>query len=1055
MEWTELKQILRKPQSESLAIIEKYLRRRTKKSCLIHMPTGSGKSGVIALTALLQSKECVLIVTPRIALTDQIKRELTGDFNKTLKEVSKINSLNINPENRKIVRIDEKFSLNESRNFDKTIFISTIQKIDWLRKNKSKKLNKEIYNKLTQKVKLVIFDEGHYEPAYSWSVTIREFKAKKILFTATPFRNDLKPFDISPDFIYPYKYIDGVEDGYLRKVEFIPFSSIKDDAIFINKIINSYEKKFGQPKSINNPKIIIRCSHRNTIRRLAKYLEDNYPNYPYIGIHEEFKLKEDAKLNLQSSVPPNVKSMPEIIWLHQHKLTEGIDDNQFRMLAIYDTFKNERALIQQIGRILRCSGEEDKIAYVIEFTESLHEKMWNKFKSFDEKLNKNSFKPISEKVLKEFYDIGNEFEYLLDGFKSKFDFNKKLLPSEVLLPRQANIIQKRKFSIKRFRKFLEERFDKNDKPFFVKKNTILGYNTYIYVCVNLGYFPHFPEEYSINLTNDIVFFFEYDDSLIFYDSSGYVPINEEKAGLGKAKNVESLRKVFYEDKTNSVLINSISLQNSNLGTNSITSHQYSAKSIDKTVSFLDDNAQIVSTANGKERIIEKVEVEEKEKIIIKDVTKIINKYVGFGKGRISQRGEWCNLVDYVQWIEKLMSLINSEDVLPLKTFNRYSKVANKVRYTDPKHILLDISEIEEDFSFLGVKKQDKELPKEGISIEELSYTIKPKKVKSKKKKKNFTFEIRVNPKTKCKANLTFSPKTGTYKIKCDNLDKMFQENQNSIYKTVTEFLNKQQSFKIIPVQKNVIYAYGQFYKVFQEYGNEFVEEEYFLNPVIKEIPKLGEVDSEKGKRRKRKDGDPIMSTWEENTIFRLIVDLGLNTELEQYIDKPDIMVVDDPNKEIADIILGYKSKNGSLAKVVFIHAKCSDDKSYSATALQEVCGQATKNIRYLNMFNTVEPPNINLWDQHWNCDGMTVSPRIRLPENTTSDKVWKDLKGIIRNPTSEKEVWLVLGKTLKKKRFLKELGKATNEAIQADLLLHSTFQNVGTVNAKLKIFCSP
>lgn len=1062
MEWRKIKK-LRKPQAESLEIIDQYLKSRVNKSCLIHMPTGSGKSGVIAITSLLQSNKCVLIVTPRIALTEQIEGEICGKFNETLKKISKDDSININPNKKLIIRIDEKFSIDESIDYNNVILISTIQKIDWLRKNANKGNQTQLYNELVRIVQLVIFDEGHYEPAYSWSLTIRGFKTKKILFTATPFRNDLKPFDISNDYIYPYKYVDGVNDGYLRKVKFIPFSKNKNDSIFITNILNTYEDIFGLPNSINNPKIIIRCSHRNTIRRLAKYLQEKHPEYPYIGIHDKFKSDDDIALNLTDQVPENVKGMSEIIWLHQYKLTEGIDDNQFMMLAIYDTFNNERSLVQQIGRIIRRSGEEDKMAYVIEFTNGVHEKMWEKFKLFDKKLDKTSFRPISDKVLQEFYKIGNDFEYLLDGFKSKFDFNNESLPSEILLPRQANVIRKKKFSIRKFHNFLKERYEKNDQPFFCKTQLIDDYNVHIYISVNLGYFPHFPEEYSLNLTNDIILFFEYGDSLIYYDSSGYVPLNEKKAGLGKAKSIESLRKIYYEDPDNNVLINSVSLQNSNLGTNSIISHQYSARSIDKTVSFLDDNAQIVSTVNGKEKIIEQVEIEEKERVVVKNVAKIVSKYVGFRKGRVSQRGEWCNPSEYVQWIVELMELTNSKNISPLKTFNRYSKIANNVRHTNPKHILLDITEIENDFLF--VNDNEKNITPSLIVnyFDELCNDIQPKKINAKKDtKSSFSFNISINAK-EYNVGISYSAKSGTYNLQSDELDKLFEPKQNSFYQSVTEFLNKQQSFKIIPARKNVIYAYGQFYEVFNKYGKEFSRENYFLDPILIDIPCLDTIITEKGKVREKNSNEPPKENWDENSIFRLLADLGVGTDLEKHIGNPDIMVVDDPNKEIADFILGYKSKNGQLAKVVFIHAKCSGKHSYSASALQDVCGQATKNIRYLNMFNNVEPPNFNSkdntsdksWDKPWKWGNMTVVPRIRYPKNSNSDKVWKEIKNIIQTPTSEKEVWLLLGQTLKKSEFLKHLGKGTNEAIQADLLLHSTLQNVGTVNAKLKVFCSP
>lgn len=50
-------------------------------SALIHMPTGTGKTGVIASAShFLKKSGCVLILCPRIALRDQLCREVKGRF---------------------------------------------------------------------------------------------------------------------------------------------------------------------------------------------------------------------------------------------------------------------------------------------------------------------------------------------------------------------------------------------------------------------------------------------------------------------------------------------------------------------------------------------------------------------------------------------------------------------------------------------------------------------------------------------------------------------------------------------------------------------------------------------------------------------------------------------------------------------------------------------------------------------------------------------------------------------------------------------------------------
>ncbi len=247
----------------------------------------------------------------------------------------------------------------KKNNFNEHVFISPIQKVDWIRKN-----NNPLYDSLVNKIDLVIFDEGHYEPAFSWSQTIRGFKSKKLLFTATPFRNDLKPFDISEEYIYPYRYIDGVKDKYLRKVEFKSEPKEKDDDSFLKKIFTYYKFKFGSFTK-KSPKLIIRCSQRSTIIRLTNKIKKEYKSIEVLSIHENFK--SSKKPYLKSAVPKTPTTHTAKVWIHQNKLLEGIDDNQFKMLAIYDDFKNDRALIQQIGRLVRVAETNENFkAYVID-----------------------------------------------------------------------------------------------------------------------------------------------------------------------------------------------------------------------------------------------------------------------------------------------------------------------------------------------------------------------------------------------------------------------------------------------------------------------------------------------------------------------------------------------------------------------------------------------------------------------------------------------------------------------------------------------------------------
>lgn len=71
---------LRQCQLSSIRTIDKYVRSKSQGSCLISLPTGAGKTGVISVVANLVSKKNILIVTHRRAVCNQLYKNLKGDF---------------------------------------------------------------------------------------------------------------------------------------------------------------------------------------------------------------------------------------------------------------------------------------------------------------------------------------------------------------------------------------------------------------------------------------------------------------------------------------------------------------------------------------------------------------------------------------------------------------------------------------------------------------------------------------------------------------------------------------------------------------------------------------------------------------------------------------------------------------------------------------------------------------------------------------------------------------------------------------------------------------
>ena len=182
---------------------------------------------------------------------------------------------------------------------------------------------------------------------------------------------------------------------------------------------------------------------------------------------------------------------------------------------------------------------------------------------------------------------------------------------------------------------------------------------------------------------------------------------------------------------------------------------------------------------------------------------------------------------------------------------------------------------------------------------------------------------------------------------------------------------------------------------------------------------------------------------------------------------PSIVVCDDIAPEAADFIMAYEKEQ----RVVFIHAKGNNALKASkcaASKLLDVCGQATKNIKYLGRYVNDPPPKAKKWHTaSWkaNADGKgkviptgEVKQRIRLQKGKKQNGVetWNQVRSIIRNPNATLEVWLFLGRLLSKSSFEKRIQQNMPDTYvkQTGYLLFSTMNDIAAVGAKLKVICS-
>ncbi|OMP75678.1 DEAD/DEAH box helicase [[Flexibacter] sp. ATCC 35208] len=1038
------------------------------KTGLVAMPTGSGKSAIIAFLSVYyeQIKGLVLVVSPRIAVTEQLKTEIGGKENAEGQNFFVRKKQIHLPEElpKKVFLYDKPIDAYPENG---VVLVATIQKIDYLKREKT-----DEYQALLREAELVIFDEGHYEPAESWSDTIREFKCPRIIFSATPFRNDFKQFDIDWPLAHFISYDTLLAQNYLRKVVFVQKGPSLSIPIFVDSILEEYNQAFEKAKS-RTPKLIINCDNPDSIKRLAK--EFYKRGYDCIAIHETFedsKRKKGQKRKLKDNFYHRVPGEPEkelaFIWIHQYKLLEGIDDPSFQMLAIFEPLRNTRSLIQQIGRIIRNPRQLDEPAYVFNWTGVDLEKDWKDFLELDK--TGALIKAFNREVFEKFNSSLEMKAYVDKRFRGKFNpgafnsWSQKQVFENIKLPLKVNLLQKLpSFKLSEFSTVLEFEFEERDRLFY--KNGIDS-NALLYYYFTIANSPFLGEEYFPTISHDICFIKEFADYIAFYDSSGSLPIGRDDCGIGLAIEPALLKKIFIEDDT--TVLHRIYLKNANIGSRDPRDHSFTGPSIANTTPYLNDFSHFLGSAFGS--YMDKKPFKDYKSDKKKDIPALkpvqLRSYLGFSKGRISQtEAGYLTAGEYIKWLDYLMALVRDSDRRYNSLFDRYAIHLPEVTPEDmiPENILIDLFDIENEFDLESGDDWDSIIPDRCLEIEY---------VQPNKKKHQFILPVKNTEGTAIQHTvfIEFNMASKKFKLQLEDSskDEILISKSNQKAAGLLSVLNRKQSFRILASSHN-LYANGHFYRPVLKYGKGFELKSFPLTNILIGATVLSLLHSEKGKKAK-----PDGTGWDPSCLFGLIDNLGVHvdgtkTEMAVHFDDTELLVCDDLGTEIADFILLH---NG---KLVLIHVKgigndpAKTSSLYGASKISEVCNQAVKNLHYISMFDRTAPKHLDRLEKPYKFVNtkqgidLTVNTRLRYFNKTRnlqkadSKKVWQKIEEVKYNASAEREVWLVMGKLFSRNRFLGEMakGKPAPEAIQAGLILQNTLAAVGSLGAQLKVFCSP
>src|SRR5687768_9362533 len=226
-----LREALRDYQRDAVDGMRRYLGefdRANPRAALVHMPTGSGKTAIIAtLARCWTAPGPVVVIAPRIGLRQQLARDLSERF---------FRHAGVDPAllPRRVVSLTDGSATVDVR--DDAVVVATVQMLTSIQRRAT-----PLADILLRRTSLVLFDEGHYEPAMVWSDVVRSLPAPRVIFTATAFRDDFKLFDIDERHTYHYGLEEARRQRYIRSVVLHPFDPIRNPAAFTDQVLDTYD----------------------------------------------------------------------------------------------------------------------------------------------------------------------------------------------------------------------------------------------------------------------------------------------------------------------------------------------------------------------------------------------------------------------------------------------------------------------------------------------------------------------------------------------------------------------------------------------------------------------------------------------------------------------------------------------------------------------------------------------------------------------------------------------------------------------------------------------
>lgn len=1022
LDWRAVEDRLWPNQREALGRLDLYLTNDTGRASLVYMPTGSGKTVIIALLARQQAHrtgKAALVVSPSAELSDQLKRDLsTGVWERLGLGVpwSAVVVESLLLSNAEVLR--RRLAVRDDR---ATLIVGTLTALTDIRG-----YDPDLYRLLAQASSLVVVDEGHREPARRWSESAEQLNLPVVLFSATPYRNDVRLFRVDHEHIIYKSFAWAVEQRLIRNVRFETLDGPRDAGGFARSAARRFAELIDQHRVRDDAKAILRFDSQETLDAAvgALQVDERALALGFVAVHEQFKAGDPLKLRSL----PNLRARPERLFLHQFKLTEGIDEPRCSVLFLHSDFGNERTLVQQVGRCLRRvqPGEEEPDALVFTTPYSRSAASWAAYRAFDEAMAANGgvliFLETQYARLLRDLDVAAEYSGRKFRLSPPAELWERLIApgpedetyaelqrevlQDLVLPRRCQVYQVD--PDREFDELVGNALDNlpDERTVIASARPFPDDNPELHAIVCHVIEPsRFFDRYSfVENRYTATVLLRIGERLFLFDSGRL-----EMDGLDGLIASE-LRKLLPRGETTRITMTAT--RNMDLSGHAVRSRTIEAASLDDTPPSLTDFLSVLSRARGR----------------VGPAGNIVRRYLGLINSRVSDdRSAYIDLPEFAEWCRSLVTDLDA-NARPAELFDRYLQPLEPPNDPVPRNILLDVTDLDQEFH---------DGNGEDFHVEDYCSDV----------VENDTGEHgdcqwRFDVGTDRQENgahgivhcfLKFDALRKRFDVRSDALAQYVSDGDGPI--SVIDFLNTEQRFRII-LEGGSAYAFRDFFQLSMSEAMKSVADQLLVSD-----PALANMVSEKGNNAIPGEG------WDDDSVFGYIDrEEGRLRIAGTLADEWDGLICDDMAGELADFV-AYRE---DPAAVAFFHAKRPmDPHEISAAALHDVLAQGVKNLDRLRIGGGGIPDGrAATWNRNWHEEQRRI-PRIRLGPQRGAQHV-DNLRRLLQSATTRRHVCIVLARSLRKHALMRQLRSQNPSAVSIQALLqlvafHFSVSSVGAI----------